>query len=93
LDAVQDVRHLEVDLGDSNLRYQPGDSLGMWPETPPPLVDEFLRRCKLQGAERVHLTGGEGGEGGGEVTVRDLVRGALDITSVPPRRYFFEVRV
>ncbi len=26
--SEKDVRHIEIDLGDSGLRYQPGDALG-----------------------------------------------------------------
>ncbi|XNM57307.1 hypothetical protein ACLK1S_17075 [Escherichia coli] len=26
---VKDVRHIEIDLGDSGLRYHPGDALGV----------------------------------------------------------------
>ncbi len=29
-DSEKDVRHIEIDLGDSGLRYQPGDALGVW---------------------------------------------------------------
>ena len=29
-DSQKDVRHIEIDLGDSGLRYQPGDALGVW---------------------------------------------------------------
>lgn len=28
--SEKDVRHIEIDLGDSGLRYQPGDALGVW---------------------------------------------------------------
>ncbi|VFP88777.1 NADPH-dependent assimilatory sulfite reductase flavoprotein subunit [Candidatus Erwinia haradaeae] len=38
----QDVRHIELDLGESNLRYQPGDSLGVWFENDPELVQELM---------------------------------------------------
>ncbi len=41
--AGKDVRHLELSLADSGLRYEPGDSLGVWPENPPFVVDELLQ--------------------------------------------------
>ena len=50
------MRHFEVDLGDSGLVYHPGDSLALWPRTPPPLVEEFLTRCHLDGDQLVQLS-------------------------------------
>lgn len=57
---AQDVRHIEVDLGDSGLKYVPGDSLGVWPETPATAVDEFLQLCGLEGSAYVVVNGSSG---------------------------------
>lgn len=32
-DSGKDVRHIEIDLADSGITYQPGDALGVWYET------------------------------------------------------------
>ena len=39
--SLKDVRHIEIDLGDSGLRYQPGDALGVWFDNDPALVEEL----------------------------------------------------
>lgn len=56
-DSDKDVRHIEIDLGDSGLRYQPGDALGVWYENDPALVNELLDLLRLKGDETVCLNG------------------------------------
>ena len=53
----KDVRHIEIDLGDSGLRYQPGDALGVWYENDPALVQELLEQVSLTGEEPVSVNG------------------------------------
>ncbi|MCW7763717.1 NADPH-dependent assimilatory sulfite reductase flavoprotein subunit [Photorhabdus luminescens] len=53
----KDVRHIEIDLGDSGFRYQPGDALGVWFENDPELVDEVLNLLWLKGIEQVEVNG------------------------------------
>lgn len=38
----KETRHLELDLEGSNLEYAPGDSLGIFPENDPTLVDKLI---------------------------------------------------
>ena len=40
--ASKDVRHIELSLEGSGLRYEPGDALGVWHENPPEVVDGVL---------------------------------------------------
>ncbi|RJT40469.1 NADPH-dependent assimilatory sulfite reductase flavoprotein subunit [Rahnella woolbedingensis] len=54
-DSDKDVRHLEIELGDSGLRYQPGDALGIWFENDPQLVQEIVELLWLKGDEVVEL--------------------------------------
>ncbi|WP_338636302.1 NADPH-dependent assimilatory sulfite reductase flavoprotein subunit [Erwinia persicina] len=56
-DSDKDVRHIEIDLGDSGLRYQPGDALGVWYENDPLLVKELLELLWLKGDEPVCVDG------------------------------------
>ena len=56
-DSEKDVRHLEIDLGDSGLRYQPGDALGVWYQNDPALVDELVGLLWLKGDEPVEIDG------------------------------------
>ncbi|MHA7845384.1 NADPH-dependent assimilatory sulfite reductase flavoprotein subunit [Serratia sp. D1N4] len=53
----KDVRHIEIDLGDSGLRYQPGDALGVWFDNDPELVSELVQLLWLKGDEPVELEG------------------------------------
>ncbi|CCP02098.1 sulfite reductase (NADPH) flavoprotein beta subunit [Erwinia amylovora Ea644] len=55
--SVKDVRHIEIDLGDSGLRYQPGDALGVWFENDAALVKELLELLWLKGDEPVTVDG------------------------------------
>lgn len=45
--SAKDVRHIEVDLGDSGLHYEPGDTLGVWVRNDPALVTAVLAACGL----------------------------------------------
>lgn len=55
--SEKDVRHIEIDLADSGLRYQPGDALGVWYENDPVLVDELLGLLWLKGDGPVTVDG------------------------------------
>ena len=55
--SEKDVRHIEIDLADSGLRYQPGDALGVWFDNDPALVDELLALLWLKGDEQVSVDG------------------------------------
>jgi sulfite reductase (NADPH) flavoprotein alpha-component len=56
-DSEKDVRHIEIDLGDSGLRYQPGDALGVWYQNDPDLVKELVELLWLKGDESVTVDG------------------------------------
>ncbi|MBS0214777.1 MAG: assimilatory sulfite reductase (NADPH) flavoprotein subunit [Proteobacteria bacterium] len=45
----KDVRHVELSLEGSGLKYEPGDALGVWPVNPPRLVDALLATLQLDG--------------------------------------------
>ncbi len=53
--SSKDVRHIELDLASSGLRYLPGDSLGVIPENPPALVDAVLKATGIDGGTTVRL--------------------------------------
>ena len=55
--SEKDVRHIEIDLGDSDLRYQPGDALGVWYQNDPALVKELVELLWLKGDEPVTVEG------------------------------------
>ena len=56
-DSEKDVRHIEIDLGDSGLRYQPGDALGVRYQNDPQLVKELVELLWLKGDEPVTVDG------------------------------------
>lgn len=53
----KDVRHIEIDLGDSELSYQPGDSLGVWFQNDPQLISLLLSELGLTGDEQIEVQG------------------------------------
>ncbi|HSJ96017.1 MAG TPA: assimilatory sulfite reductase (NADPH) flavoprotein subunit [Myxococcota bacterium] len=55
--ASKDVRHLEISLAGSGLSYRPGDSLGVWHENPPVVVDGVLAALGLDAEETVTVDG------------------------------------
>ncbi|EBO4211859.1 NADPH-dependent assimilatory sulfite reductase flavoprotein subunit [Salmonella enterica] len=55
--SEKDVRHIEIDLGDSGLCYQPGDALGVWYQNDPALVKEIVELLWLKGDEPVAVDG------------------------------------
>ncbi len=54
-DSDRDVRHVEIDLGESGLSYQAGDALGVWFTNNEALVDEILKGLSLSGDMQVTL--------------------------------------
>ncbi|AHG21244.1 sulfite reductase subunit alpha [Chania multitudinisentens RB-25] len=69
----KDVRHIEIDLGDSGLRYQPGDALGVWFDNDPALVDELVQLLWLKGDEPVDVEGKT-------LPLRDAMRSHFELT-------------
>lgn len=51
----KDVRHLELSLEGSDIGYQPGDALGIWPTQSPALVASILDLLKLDGEESIEV--------------------------------------
>jgi sulfite reductase (NADPH) flavoprotein alpha-component len=54
-DSAKNVSHVEIDLADSGLTYQPGDALGVWFDNSETLVDELLTALSLSATEEVSL--------------------------------------
>lgn len=50
-DSTKDIRHIEINLEDSGITYQPGDALGIWFDNDIALVDEVLALTGLGGDE------------------------------------------
>jgi sulfite reductase (NADPH) flavoprotein alpha-component len=56
-DSERDVRHIELSLEGSGLRYEPGDAIGVWPQNPSVLVGQWLSALKLDGTSEVEHDG------------------------------------
>ena len=50
-DSTKDIRHIEINLEESGLSYQPGDALGVWFDNDAALVSEVLALTNLSGDE------------------------------------------
>ncbi|CAJ1831516.1 Sulfite reductase [NADPH] flavoprotein alpha-component [Aeromonas dhakensis] len=50
-DSTKDIRHIEISLEESGIRYQPGDALGIWFYNDADLVGEVLALAHLSGDE------------------------------------------
>ena len=57
--SAKDTRHFEIDLADSGVAYEVGDSLGVFPTNNPVLVAELLSVLGLTGEEMVVDTNGQ----------------------------------
>lgn len=57
-DADKETRHVVIDLAASGLRYEPGDSLGIWPQNNPDEVELLVAILRAKGSEAVTLADG-----------------------------------
>ncbi|MDN5370200.1 MAG: sulfite reductase flavoprotein alpha-component [Shewanella sp.] len=53
--SIKDTRHIEIDLGESGIQYQPGDALGVYFSNYAALVDELLSSLQLDGETTVAI--------------------------------------
>ncbi|WP_085305767.1 assimilatory sulfite reductase (NADPH) flavoprotein subunit [Colwellia polaris] len=54
-DSAKDVRHIEIDLGESGLTYQAGDALGVWFENSTALVGELITELGFDDQEQIKV--------------------------------------
>ncbi len=73
--SAKQNQHIEIDLGDSGLVYEPGDALGIYPTNNPTYVDELLAALKYEGTETVTV-------GKETLDLRDAFFRKLDITGL-----------
>ncbi|MFN2542187.1 MAG: sulfite reductase subunit alpha [Chthoniobacterales bacterium] len=52
-ESEKDTRHFEIDLANWGLRFEPGDSVAIYPTNDPSLVDEIIRALGAKGDEPV----------------------------------------
>ena len=76
-DSDKDIRHVELDLGDSGIHYQPGDALGVWFDNDPQLVAELLTLLQIEAETQVTLDGKE-------LSIKQALLSHLEITQTTP---------
>lgn len=76
-DSDCDVRHVEIELGESGISYQAGDALGVWFTNSEQLVNELLESLNLNGDEQVAL-------GSDNVSLRDALLNKKELTQLYP---------
>ncbi len=57
--STKDTRHVVIDLGDSGVAYEAGDSMGIFPENDPRTIDAILTDLGASGGEKVKAPGGD----------------------------------
>ena len=72
--STKDTRHVELDLGDSGIEYEAGDSMGIFPENDPRTVDAILADIDASGGEKVKTPSGD------NKLLRQVLLKELDIT-------------
>ncbi|MEW6992180.1 assimilatory sulfite reductase (NADPH) flavoprotein subunit [Colwelliaceae bacterium 6441] len=72
-DSAKDVRHIEIDLGDSGLTYQAGDALGVWFENDSALVAELVNVLGFDENDNVEVSGET-------LTLKEALTSQLEIT-------------
>ncbi len=74
-DAGRDVRHIELSIEGSGIRYEPGDSLAVLISNPPALVAELLDVLELDGDRSVEIDGNT-------MTLAEALSDELEITAL-----------
>ena len=72
-DSIKDVRHIEIDLGESGLTYQAGDALGVWFNNDEQLVDEIISLLGFSANDKIDF-------GHESFSIREALISKLEIT-------------
>jgi sulfite reductase (NADPH) flavoprotein alpha-component len=72
-DSAKDVRHIEIDLGESGITYQAGDALGVWFENDESLVSELIAALGFSASDEVTV-------GNEKYSLADALTSKLEIT-------------
>ena len=76
--SSKETRHVELDLSDSGLKYQPGDALGFVPKNDPKVVEQLLVAAGLSAEAEVTVKGET-------VPLADALESRFEITIGSPR--------
>ena len=70
--AEKDTRAIALSLGQSNMHYEPGDSLGVWPTNNPEEVELILSILRAKGSKAVTI-------GGDATSARDALTNKVNL--------------
>ncbi|MEE9398482.1 MAG: assimilatory sulfite reductase (NADPH) flavoprotein subunit [Methylococcales bacterium] len=73
--SAKETRHIEIDLGNSGLSYNPGDALGVYPQNNPTYVDELLAALKMDGGQSITVAKES-------LSLREAFMNRLDMTAL-----------
>ncbi|KAL8652751.1 MAG: hypothetical protein Q9210_002503 [Variospora velana] len=84
----RNIFHIEFDLGDSDLKYEIGEALGIHAENDEVRVEEFIRFYKLNPEEVVEVPSREDASILENRTVWQALMQNIDIFGRPPKRFY-----
>ena len=87
----RDIRHFEIDLTGTKVKYNIGDTLGIYPQNHKDAVDQLLKDLNYQGSELVKIQKGEEIRRTfvpGVITLDHLFTEVLDVFGRPTRRFY-----
>ncbi|GAB7338119.1 hypothetical protein MBLNU457_4476t1 [Dothideomycetes sp. NU457] len=84
----RNIFHIEFDLGDSGLKYEIGEALGIHPENSQLEVEEFIKWYGLNPEEIVEVTSRETPGQVENRTVYQAMMQNVDIFGRPPKRFY-----
>ncbi|AOZ90844.1 bifunctional nitrate reductase/sulfite reductase flavoprotein subunit alpha [Paenibacillus crassostreae] len=76
--SEKETRHVIFNLKNTQMKYDVGDALGIWPTNCPQLVEDILGAMKLQPSSLVFI------EGKGKMTIEKALLQHFDITRITP---------
>lgn len=77
-DSAKDVRHIEIDLGESGLTYTAGDALGVWQRNDPALVGEIIALIEADASTEIAV-------GDNKVSLSQALVKTFEVTLVAPK--------
>jgi len=75
--SLKDIRHIELDISNSGLKYKPGDALGVWYENDSMLIKELIELIGLKEKEKVQVDGKS-------MVLSEALRKKFDLTQNTP---------
>ena len=84
----RNIFHIEFDLGDSGLKYEIGEALGIHAENHPPDVEEFMKHYELNAEDIVEVPSREDPMALENRTIYQALMQNVDLWGRPPKRFY-----